>query len=65
MKLSRQISHGINIVLSELASASLLRDAADEHASGWERFLGWLDTYFRSGARPPGEEQQMEEKSHE
>ena len=42
-----------------------LRDAADEHASGWERFLGWLDTYFRSGARPPGEEQQMEEKSHE
>jgi len=42
-----------------------LRDAADEHASGWERFLGWLDTYFRSGAPPPGEERQMEEKSHE
>lgn len=24
-----------------------LLDAADEHASGWERFLGWLDTYLR------------------
>jgi hypothetical protein len=26
-----------------------LMDAAAEHASGWERFLGWLDSYLQPG----------------
>jgi uncharacterized protein YndB with AHSA1/START domain len=41
------IPSGTRVIVRHDGFASLM-EAANEHAAGWERFLGWLDAYMRS-----------------